>query len=44
MCFYETHAIERATCELHVDWPILFVFIFLFSFLFLFFLGGGPLN
>lgn len=28
MCFYDHSAIERATCELHVDWPILFVFIF----------------
>lgn len=33
MCFYDHSAIERATCELHVDWPILFVFIF--------FGGGG---
>lgn len=28
MCFYDHSAIERATCELHVDWPILFVVFF----------------
>lgn len=28
MCFYYHSAIERATCELHVDWQRFFVFIF----------------